>query len=131
MLLAGSSALAVVHVFGRGICRLAYASHPEHVQHRVAFLLSNTLKSLDMVFEGLLASWISNRFGRRVTMILGGFAFMLGSIMQAIANEIVLLVCGRVILGFAIGLANQVCKSLQRLQPTLPTKELPHPLIAA
>ncbi|CAL8464878.1 g4413 [Coccomyxa elongata] len=58
-------------------------------------------------FAGLLASWISNRFGRRVTMIMGGFAFMLGSILQATSNEIVMLVWGRIILGFAIGLANQ------------------------
>ncbi len=75
-----------------------------------------------LVVEGLLASWISKRFGRRVTMIMGGFAFMLGSILQATANEIVMLVWGRIILGFAIGLANQVrnCGRTHGLNPLLP-----------
>ncbi|EIE20603.1 general substrate transporter [Coccomyxa subellipsoidea C-169] len=58
-------------------------------------------------FAGLLASWISNRFGRRFTMICGGFAFVVGSVMQAAANHIALLVIGRVVLGVAIGFATQ------------------------
>ncbi|KAK9917567.1 hypothetical protein WJX75_005843 [Coccomyxa subellipsoidea] len=58
-------------------------------------------------FAGLLASWVSNRFGRRLTMILGGFAFIVGSIMQATADVIAPLVVGRIILGLAIGFATQ------------------------
>lgn len=41
-------------------------------------------------------------------MALGGFAFVLGSALQASAPEIVALVLGRVLLGIGIGFANQV-----------------------
>ncbi len=43
-------------------------------------------------------------------MICGGFAFVVGSVMQAAANHIALLVIGRVVLGVAIGFATQVCQ---------------------
>ena len=41
-------------------------------------------------------------------MALGGLAFILGSVMQAAAPGIVMLVVGRVLLGVGIGFANQV-----------------------
>lgn len=47
-------------------------------------------------------------------MIVGGFAFILGSAMQAAASGITMLVIGRVILGVAIGFANQVRTSLEK-----------------
>ncbi len=58
---------------------------------------------------GLLASWVSNRCGRKATMVFGGAAFVVGSAMQAGAPEIVTLVLGRIFLGVGIGFANQVC----------------------
>jgi MFS family permease len=67
------------------------------------------------VNQGLLASWVSNRFGRRLTMILGGFAFIVGSIMQATADVIAPLVVGRIILGLAIGFATQVRQTYEEL----------------
>jgi len=45
-------------------------------------------------------------------MIVGGFAFILGSAMQAAANGLAMLVVGRIILGVAIGFATQVRTSL-------------------
>lgn len=41
-------------------------------------------------------------------MVLGGAAFVVGSVMQAAANQIVVLVLGRIMLGMGIGFANQV-----------------------
>jgi predicted MFS family arabinose efflux permease len=65
-------------------------------------------RSFDTAVAGLLASWVSNRLGRRMTMIIGGAAFVLGSVLQAAAYEIVMLVIGRIVLGVGIGFANQV-----------------------
>ena len=48
-------------------------------------------------------------------MILGGFAFIVGSIMQATADLIAPLVVGRVILGLAIGFATQVRQTYEEL----------------
>ena len=41
-------------------------------------------------------------------MTAGGAAFVLGSLLQAAAPEVVMLVIGRVMLGIGIGFANQV-----------------------
>ena len=41
-------------------------------------------------------------------MTTGGAAFVLGSLLQAAAPEVVMLVIGRVMLGIGIGFANQV-----------------------
>ena len=41
-------------------------------------------------------------------MMAGGAAFVLGSLLQAAAPEVVMLVIGRVMLGVGIGFANQV-----------------------
>ncbi|CAK0787208.1 hypothetical protein CVIRNUC_010424 [Coccomyxa viridis] len=58
---------------------------------------------------GLMASWVSSRYGRRATMTAGGAAFVLGSLLQAAAPEVVMLVIGRAMLGIGIGFANQAC----------------------
>ena len=41
-------------------------------------------------------------------MTAGGAAFVLGSLLQAAAPQVVMLVVGRVMLGIGIGFANQV-----------------------
>ena len=57
---------------------------------------------------GLMASWVSSNYGRRATMAAGGSAFVLGSLLQAAAPEVVMLLIGRVRLVVGIGFANQV-----------------------
>lgn len=60
-------------------------------------------------FSGLAAGLVSNRFGRKITMAIGGLCFILGSVLQAIAPEVATLVVGRILLGVGIGAANQAC----------------------
>ncbi len=58
-------------------------------------------------FSGLAAGAVSNRYGRRLTMSIGGLCFIAGSILQAVAPEVATLVVGRILLGVGIGAANQ------------------------
>lgn len=51
-------------------------------------------------------------------MTAGGAAFVLGSLLQAAAPEVVILVIGRVMLGIGIGFANQVPPHLHQLCST-------------
>uniref|UniRef100_A0A803Q664 Major facilitator superfamily (MFS) profile domain-containing protein n=1 Tax=Cannabis sativa TaxID=3483 RepID=A0A803Q664_CANSA len=53
------------------------------------------------------ASKIPRLLGRRVTMLWGGILFLIGAILNASAQNIWMLILGRLFLGFGIGCANQ------------------------
>ena len=44
-------------------------------------------------------------------MILGGASFCVGAILCAFAQDLAMLIIGRVCLGAGVGFANQVCKT--------------------
>ena len=63
-------------------------------------------------------------------MILGGAAFCIGAILCAFAQNLAMLIIGRVMLGAGVGFANQVCSrpllpqvlyGSSRMQRTTPT----------
>lgn len=56
----------------------------------------------------LFASTITRSFGRKLTMFSGGVLFLCGAILNAFAVNIIMLIAGRLFLGFGIGFANQV-----------------------
>lgn len=56
----------------------------------------------------LVASWTTRKWGRKKSMLLGGFLFLAGAIINAAAQNVAMLIIGRVLLGFGIGFANQV-----------------------
>ncbi|BDA43292.1 Sugar transport protein MST4 [Coccomyxa sp. Obi] len=56
---------------------------------------------------GLVAALVTRRFGRRLTMIVGGLAFLIGTGLLAGAVHISMLFLGRVFLGIGVGFANQ------------------------
>lgn len=58
--------------------------------------------------SSIVASSITRKMGRRVTMMLGGLLFFIGAIINAAANHVWMLYFGRILLGFGIGCANQV-----------------------
>lgn len=53
------------------------------------------------------ASTITRVFGRKPTMFLGGLVFLVGSILNGVAEGIVVLIIGRLLLGVGVGFANQ------------------------
>eukprot|EP00878_Enallax_costatus_P037614 GHUV01042502.1.p1 GENE.GHUV01042502.1~~GHUV01042502.1.p1 ORF type:complete len:304 (+),score=69.90 GHUV01042502.1:1421-2332(+) len=51
--------------------------------------------------------WSCKKYGRRVTMLMGGLAFCIGTILVASAYNIGQLVVGRLVLGVGVGFATQ------------------------
>lgn len=65
---------------------------------------------LAALIASFFASTITRMFGRKPTMFLGGLVFLVGSILNGIANSLVVLIIGRLLLGVGVGFANQVTK---------------------
>ncbi|KAI6687775.1 hypothetical protein NL676_024603 [Syzygium grande] len=55
----------------------------------------------------LLASRLTAAFGRRNMMVLGGCTFLAGATINGGAANIAMLIIGRILLGFGVGLTNQ------------------------
>ncbi|KAG5616097.1 hypothetical protein H5410_015921 [Solanum commersonii] len=58
-------------------------------------------------FASFVASSVSKKCGRKVTMFLGGLFFLFGAILNAAAVHISMLILGRILLGIRVGFANQ------------------------
>ena len=56
----------------------------------------------------LLASRVTRRLGRQAIMLIGGALFLTGSIINAAAVNIAMLIIGRMLLGFGLGFTLQV-----------------------
>lgn len=56
----------------------------------------------------LVASPITRDYGRRISIISGGISFLIGAALNASAVNLVMLLLGRIMLGFGIGFGNQV-----------------------
>jgi len=55
-----------------------------------------------------LASHITRKQGRRATMLIAGFIFIAGVAFNAAAQNLAMLIIGRLLLGCGVGFANQV-----------------------
>ena len=55
----------------------------------------------------VIGSHTSTAHGRRVTLMWGGICFFIGSILQATAVHVAMLICGRLCLGLGVGLSAQ------------------------
>lgn len=63
---------------------------------------------LAALVASFFASSITRVFGRKPTMFLGGLVFLIGSILNGVAEGIIVLIVGRLLLGVGVGFANQV-----------------------
>ncbi|EPS93218.1 hypothetical protein FOMPIDRAFT_1039147 [Fomitopsis schrenkii] len=60
-------------------------------------------------FAGALAvTWLADNLGRKWTIILGGWIWVIGCILQCASQNVAMLVAGRVIAGVAVGIASSV-----------------------
>jgi len=75
-----------------------------------------TLFTSSLYLAGLVASLIASRItstlGRRNTIMLGGIIFLVGGAINGGAQNIAMLIIGRLLLGFGIGFTNQVSYSV-------------------
>ncbi|PSS04133.1 Sugar transport protein [Actinidia chinensis var. chinensis] len=62
---------------------------------------------LAALVASIVASFITRKLGRRLSMLLGGFLFCAGAIVNGFAKNVAMLIIGRVLLGCGIGFANQ------------------------
>ncbi|PIA50425.1 hypothetical protein AQUCO_01300872v1 [Aquilegia coerulea] len=59
------------------------------------------------LLASFVASWITRRFGRTWTIFYGGLVFVVGAIMNGLAQNIAMLIIGRLLLGVGVGFASQ------------------------
>lgn len=62
-----------------------------------------------------LASTLTRSRGRKPTIFVGGVSFLCGAILNVAAQNLWMLILGRILLGVGIGFANQVGFNLQPL----------------
>jgi sugar porter (SP) family MFS transporter len=66
----------------------------------------------------LVAGWFADKWGRRGALMLAATIFIIGSVLQASAQNVGHLIAGRVVSGFAIGItSSQVIVYLSELAP--------------
>ncbi|XP_027173369.1 sugar transport protein 7-like [Coffea eugenioides] len=69
--------------------------------------------------SSLVASPITRKYGRRGSIICGGISFSIGAALDASAQNLAMLILGRIMLGFGIGFGNQaVPLYLSEMAPT-------------
>ncbi|KAJ6719200.1 SOLUTE CARRIER FAMILY 2 FACILITATED GLUCOSE TRANSPORTER [Salix purpurea] len=65
------------------------------------------------------ASWTTRNLGRKPTMLIAGVFFLVGVVINAAAQDLAMLIVGRVLLGCGVGFANQaVPLFLSEIAPT-------------
>nr|AFO84087.1 hexose transport protein [Actinidia deliciosa] len=57
--------------------------------------------------SSLVASWVTRKLGRKLSMLFGGLLFCAGALINGFAQKVWMLIVGRILLGFGIGFANQ------------------------
>ncbi|CAM8940497.1 unnamed protein product [Rhodiola kirilowii] len=62
---------------------------------------------LAALLSSLVASTVTRKFGRRMSMLFGGVLFCAGAILNGFAQKVWMLIVGRILLGFGIGFSNQ------------------------
>ncbi|XP_020209243.1 sugar carrier protein C [Cajanus cajan] len=62
---------------------------------------------LAALLSSLVASTITRRFGRKLSMLFGGLLFLVGALINGFAQHVWMLIVGRILLGFGIGFATQ------------------------
>ena len=61
----------------------------------------------------LFASPVTRKYGRRASIICGGISFLVGATLNAAAQNLSMLLLGRIMLGVGIGFGNQVTPLLK------------------
>lgn len=76
---------------------------------------------LAALISSMAASFVTQKLGRKVTMVAGGVLFCIGALFNGFANAVWMLIIGRMFLGFGIGCANQVRNKFHTFSLTLNT----------
>ncbi|XP_028094470.1 sugar transport protein 1-like [Camellia sinensis] len=63
---------------------------------------------LAALLSSLVASTVTRKLGRKLSMLFGGVLFCAGALVNGFAQAVWMLIVGRILLGFGIGFANQI-----------------------
>lgn len=63
---------------------------------------------LAALMASFFASYTTRRLGRKMTMLVAGIFFCVGTVLNAAAQNLVMLIIGRLLLGCGVGFGNQV-----------------------
>lgn len=63
---------------------------------------------LAALVSSLIASTVTRKLGRKLSMLLGGLLFCVGALINCSARFVWMLILGRILQGFGVGFANQV-----------------------
>jgi len=82
-----------------------------------------TLFTSSLYLAGLITSLAASRvtmtLGRRNIILIGGTIFFVGGALNGGAENIPMLILGRILLGFGVGFTNQVSSHIHFLKPLL------------
>ncbi|GAB2303054.1 Transcription factor stp1 [Dionaea muscipula] len=62
---------------------------------------------LAALLSSTVASTVTRKFGRKLSMLFGGVLFFSGALINGFARDVAMLIVGRILLGFGVGFANQ------------------------
>ncbi|KAK9110591.1 hypothetical protein Sjap_018651 [Stephania japonica] len=62
---------------------------------------------LAALVASFFASYITRRFGRKLSMFFGGLIFIIGAVLNGGAQNLAMLIVGRILLGIGVGFASQ------------------------
>ncbi|KAI3831378.1 hypothetical protein MKW92_049718 [Papaver armeniacum] len=62
---------------------------------------------LAALVASVIASEATKKYGRKITMFVGGLVFLLGAVLNGFAQDLAMLIIGRILLGIGVGCANQ------------------------
>ena len=63
---------------------------------------------LAALISSFFASITTRMLGRKPSMFIGGLFFLVGALLNGLANNVEMLIIGRLLLGFGVGYCNQV-----------------------
>ena len=64
---------------------------------------------LAALIASFFASVITRAYGRKMSMFIGGLTFLIGALLNGFAQNVAMLIIGRMFLGIGVGFCNQVC----------------------
>lgn len=56
----------------------------------------------------LISSWLSDKYGRKKTIIIADIVFIVGSIIMACSIDVLMLIFGRFVIGLGVGIASMI-----------------------
>lgn len=70
--------------------------------------LITAITSLAALLFAPLTGWLADRYGRRRVILVSNLLFLLGAVLQAVAQEVWFMILGRAAVGAAVGMASGV-----------------------